>query len=278
MRRSCASSCATTARVSRSSSAAARRSSVARAERGRDDLLQQRRLAPGSGPEGAQVPRVDPVSRDLGARERDVGVALAVEPLATLDARCEQAEVLELPRELGRDPGARAQLGHVDLLLLPAQTGRAALRTVGGRRAQLLADHPQRQELVALQPQDRDQALDVRLGEEPVAAPRAARVQQALILEVPDLRDRDVRELVAQALADRADRVQALGCRARLGVTSSSAQERHPVLADLDLVVVLEHGALDPAPVDERAVEAAEIADREHVALARRARRAGATP
>ena len=113
-------------------------------------------------------------------------------------------------------PGAVAQLRHVDLLLLPAQARRAALRAIGGRSAELLANNAQRQELVALQAQDRDQALDVCLGEQAVAAACAPRLQQALILEVADLRDRDVGELVPQALAHRADRMQA-GRRARFG-------------------------------------------------------------
>src|SRR5204863_9030430 len=73
---------------------------------------------------------------------------------------------------------------------------------------QLLPDHAQRQELVALEPQDRLEALDVVLAEEPVAALRPARREQALVLEVADLRDRDVGELRLQRPADRADRQQ----------------------------------------------------------------------
>ncbi len=51
--------------------------------------------------------------------------------------------------------------------------------------------------------------------------------------------------------------------RGWFGASCSWEQEGHPVLADLHLVVGGEHGALDPVPVDERAVEAAEVADRE---------------
>ena len=78
----------------------------------------------------------------------------------------------------------------------PGQPGRAppAARLAGGRRGQLLPDHAQRQELVPLEAQDRPQALDGVLVEEPVAAPRPLRREQALLLEVADLRDRDVRE------------------------------------------------------------------------------------
>ena len=63
---------------------------------------------------------------------------------------------------------------------------------------EFLADDPQRQELVALQPQDRAQPLDVLRREEAVAAGRAPRREQLLLLQVPDLRDRDVGELVLE--------------------------------------------------------------------------------
>ena len=48
-----------------------------------------------------------------------------------------------------------------------------------------------------LQPQDGLEPLDVLVGEEPIAAPGSPRPEQALILEVTDLRDRDVGELLA---------------------------------------------------------------------------------
>ena len=44
-------------------------------------------------------------------------------------------------------------------------------------------------------------------------------------------------------------------------------QEGQAVLADLDLVVVLEHGRLDPLAVHVGAVEAPQVADRERLAL-----------
>ena len=152
----------------------------------------------------------------------------------------------------------------------PRPAGRLRFRAAPAPRRQLLPDHAQRQELVALQAQDRLQPLDVVLAEEPVAAARALRRQQALILEVADLRDRDVRELGLQARADRADRVQALllGLTALCGCGGHRREEGEPVLADLDLVVVLELGRLDPLLVHEGAVEAAEVADRERLAVA----------
>src|SRR5262249_43672879 len=159
-------------------------------------------LTPGGGAERAQVSRVDAVARDLRTGESDVGLALAVQPLAADDPRREQAELLQLSREVGRNAGALAQLGQVDLVHVTAEARRAAPGAVGRRSPQLLTDHPERQELVTLEAQDRRQPLDVRLREEAIATARALRVQQALILEIADLRDRDVRKLLPQALAD----------------------------------------------------------------------------
>ena len=183
---------------------------VAGAQRRSDELLEQAGLAPGGVAEGAQVAGVDAVLREPAAGGRDVDVALAVEALAALDPRRQQPVLLERAREVGVDAGALAELREVELAP-PARRARAdAAACARPRRArrELLPDHAERQELVALQPQDRLQPLDVLLAEEPVAAARALRRQQALILEVADLRDRDVRELGLQPRADRADRVQ----------------------------------------------------------------------
>ena len=60
---------------------------VARAERRRDELLEQAGLAAGRVRERAQVAGVDPELRQPAAGGGDVGVALAVEPLAALDPR-----------------------------------------------------------------------------------------------------------------------------------------------------------------------------------------------
>ena len=173
---------------------------VARAERRRDELLEQRRLPVGGGAERAQVAGVDAEAREPPARRGDLRVALAVEALAALEPRLQQPELLELAREVaGRcRRGRRARRARARPRSSPspacAPPRRARRRR---RRRELLADHPQRQELVALQAQDRLQPLDVVLAEQPVAAAGPLRRQQALILEVADLRDRDVRELVA---------------------------------------------------------------------------------
>src|SRR5919199_3098557 len=185
---------------------------VARAKRRRDDRLEQARLAGRRGAEGAQVARRDAELREPRAGDRNVDVALAVEPLALVRARLEEPEVLELARELAADPGAPAELPEVEVLLAaePERPRPLAVLPASGRR-ELLADHPQRQELVALEAQDRLQPLDVLLAEEPVAALRAPQREEALVLEVADLRDRDVRELVLEPRADGADREQAPG-------------------------------------------------------------------
>ena len=119
------------------------------------------------------------------------------------------------PRARARAPGRcrrarRARRGRARAPARRDRPGGCRFRAAAGAGGELLPDHAQRQELVALQAQDRLEPLDVVLAEEPVAAARALRRQQALVLEVADLRDRDVRELGLQPRADRADRVQAL--------------------------------------------------------------------
>src|SRR5439155_25143273 len=90
----------------------------------------------------------------------------------------------------------------------PRRLAAPALLARASGRCELLPDDPERQELVPLQAQDRLQALDVVLAEEPVTALGATWRKQSLVLEVADLRDRDVRELGLQAPADGADREQ----------------------------------------------------------------------
>jgi hypothetical protein len=85
---------------------------------------------------------------------------------------------------------------------------------VGGRLLQPVLHDLQRQEVVALVAEDPAQALDVGLVELPVPGWGPLRVEQPLALEEPDLRDRDVREVVLEQAQDLADRqVGALGHR-----------------------------------------------------------------
>src|SRR5262245_33677318 len=100
----------------------------------------------------------------------------------------DEAVVLELTHERGLSARPLTELVERDELLLEAPPDVACRRLLAvappaTRGRQLLADHAQRQELVPLQTQDRAEPLDVFLGEQPVAAVRAAQGQQPLLLE-----------------------------------------------------------------------------------------------
>src|SRR5262249_20852363 len=155
--------------------------------------------------------RRDPEPGEPARDRRDLGVRLGVVALARLDAWDEQAVLLELAREPRVDPGAFAQRRLVELGAGLAKADGSLSPAVGrGRRVERLADPVQRQELVPLQAQDPLEPIDVVLREEAIAAARALRVHESLALEVTDLRDRDVRELALQPLADRPDRQEPL--------------------------------------------------------------------
>jgi hypothetical protein len=96
---------------------------------------------------------------------RDLGLAFGVDALAVLDTRLEQSEVLQLPSAFGGDAGAVAELLEVELLLPHADDTAPPAALLAGARRELLPDHAQRQELVALEAEDRLQPLDVVLGE-----------------------------------------------------------------------------------------------------------------
>src|SRR5262249_46491143 len=129
---------------------------------------------------------------------------------------------VRLADEPGRPPGLLDQLLDREQGALagleagrpPQSGGDAALALLAPTRGELLADHPQRQELVALHAQDVPQALDVGLAVEAVAAPGSPRGEQLLVLRGAGLRDRDVVELAAEDLGDGADR-ERLAVRAR---------------------------------------------------------------
>ncbi len=73
-----------------------------------------------------------------------------------------------------------------------------------------LLDDLQRQEVLALLPEDPAQARDVDAVELPVAGRGALGLDQPLALQEPDLRDRDVGELVLEVREHLADRPVAL--------------------------------------------------------------------
>jgi len=90
---------------------------IAGAKGGRDDRLQQARLAGRGCPERPQVARRDAEVRELRAGNRDVDVALAVALLAVLRARLDEPVVLQLACELAADPGPSADLREVEVVL-----------------------------------------------------------------------------------------------------------------------------------------------------------------
>src|SRR3954465_11997330 len=228
---------------------------VARAQRRGEDLLQQRRLAVGRGPERAQVAPADAVTGELRHRAHDLALGLVVvlRPGAVL--AFDDAVVLELGDEAR--VGARLLDDVVERVQRAARRrrdARTALAPRGGAvaapaarrgdvglgapRGELLADDAQRQELVALQAQDRPQPRDVARAVEPVAARRAPRREELLVLEVADLRDRDVGELDLERLAQRPDRHRLRGRRLVEGV------RRRVDGLDLRLFVLLQrHGS-----------------------------------
>jgi hypothetical protein len=112
---------------------------AARAQRGRDELLQETGLAVRRCAEGAQVTRGDPEARELRAGDRDVDVPGGVELLASLSARLQKAVLLELPRQLARDGRLLAQLAEVELVVGGGAAARGASPTVRRRRRSLPA-------------------------------------------------------------------------------------------------------------------------------------------
>ena len=82
-----------------------------------DELLDERRLPPGGGQEGPEMASVDAEAGEADARGGDLGLALAVHVLPGLDAREDDAELLELANEVGRRGCPLAELGEVDLVL-----------------------------------------------------------------------------------------------------------------------------------------------------------------
>src|SRR5579884_11777 len=187
---------------------------AARAQGGCDHGFEEAALPIGRGAERPQVPGADPEARERLAGRRELRLTLGVESLPVLDPRLEQPEFLEFARTVDVDACALAELLEIELLLSLVDHAAAPTPVLAGARFELLPDDAERQELVALQAEDRLQALHVVLREEPVAALRAPRSQQALILEVADLRDRDIRELVLEPAAHRPDRQEpaARGC------------------------------------------------------------------
>src|SRR3954452_14792902 len=136
---------------------------VPRAQRRREDLLQERRLAVGRRAEHAQVASADAVARQLGHRAHDLALGLVEVRHAGALLALDDAVLLQLldQRRLGAgllddvvERVERTAAAHRDAR--PPRTAPLGGRLgdlavlLGAAAGQLLADHAQRQELVAL--------------------------------------------------------------------------------------------------------------------------------
>ena len=204
---------------------------VARAQRRRDELLEQARLALGARcgtsagagrrSRSARAARRRPRSRRRSRRRaaRPPSTRGASRPnssssrasSASISARSQSSSGRARPRARQRRP-AGAACGP------PLRPRASSCRiTRSGRNSSRCSS------------QDRLEPLDVLLAEQPVAALRALRREQALVLEVADLRDRDVRELRLQPPADGADRGRRGCCAALVGCGRRRAHRRRKV-------------------------------------------------
>src|SRR5215211_4394633 len=189
-----------------------------------NDLLKQRRLAVGRAPEDAQVPARHAEARELRGRAHDLEIRLVVDHAPVAALWLDDAELLELADEVLRNAGLVQDLLErerrncgIDRRRAPGRRRlAAATRPAELTAGELLPDDPQWQELVSLHPEDGAQALDVRLAIEAIATGRAPRRQELLVLEVPDLGDRDVLEFLAQDLGHGADRQRLARARRRV--------------------------------------------------------------
>src|SRR5215213_1884380 len=186
---------------------------AARAKRRTDDLLERARLPVDRASKYPQVSPPHAKPRQLGRGADDLEIRLVVARPALAAIGLHDAVLLELAKQAlwhaglvqklllrhhrhGRIDGGRPPRGR---RLCPAP-GRGQLST-----RELLTDHPEGKELVALHPQDRAKTLHIRLAVQAIPAGGASGGEQLLVLEVTDLRDRDVVELLTEDLRHRAD-------------------------------------------------------------------------
>ena len=130
---------ATAARFSSASTASLRRSRVARAQRRREDLLQQVGLAVGGGAEHAQVAPADAVARELGDGGDDLALGLVEVAHAAAQLALDDAVLFELAHELRLGLGL---LEHVLERVQRAGRPRAHAHARAPRRARRRARAP----------------------------------------------------------------------------------------------------------------------------------------
>ena len=116
-----------------------------------------------------------------------------------------------------------------------------------------ITDDPQWKEVLTLLSQNPDKARQVGLGELPVAGRRPARPDQALRLEIPDLGQRQIRELLPEPLEDIADAEADVVGRPssghHRGSGPGSVEENQFEPPNLEHVAVVEPARLDSVAV-----------------------------
>jgi hypothetical protein len=118
---------------------------------------------------------------------------------------------------------------------------------------QMLTNHAQWQKVIALHGQRVSQTIDIRRRELPVPRWRPRRGNQAFRLKEANLGDRHVhpRELFLQDRQDGTDRHPVGNRLGHLFIASSgSPEEVKTVLANLNLVAVVEVNRIDAVPID----------------------------
>ncbi len=191
----------------------------------REDLLDQADLAVGGGLERAQVPRLEAELGKLArgrADDQGVGVVVAGAPVrGTTRAYCSSwssssssisAILSSSRRESRRSSWRRNDSGLGSPSAESATSGTVGCQVDQRRRLEAavdgvedLDDPGQRLVVVALEQQGVAQPLDVGVGELAVAGRRPLRRDDPLLLQEPDLGDRDRREVLVQQLEDLAD-------------------------------------------------------------------------
>ena len=190
---------------------------IARAQGRGEDALKQLRLAVGRAAEHAQVAPADAVARELrdGADDLPLGLVVVARPAS--DVALDHAEFDQLAdqrRRRRRSPRRRPRASTAP----PGRGWSPSCAAARGRRPAAATSRSVRPPASSWRitrsgrNSSRCRRRIVRsrwmsdLRVEPIAALRAPRREQLLILEVADLGDRDVGELLDQRLADGADR------------------------------------------------------------------------
>src|SRR4051812_32373072 len=167
-------------------------------------------------------PAGDTLEAEAGQIRHDLGHGQGVVVVVAARLLADQAELLELGELVAAQPGRVQQLlarephrrrrrtevlgrrrvvldrgdGHVGRTWAVGRGPRRHQAAVD--RVQLVLDDPQRQVVVALLGEHVAQPAHVTAGELPVARGRPLRLHQPLVLEEPDLADREIRKLDLQ--------------------------------------------------------------------------------